>query len=101
MLQNELIKQIGVILSRVFRIVRFRRLSASFQINQDELIFVGERLNEVSPRIRAGAKAVDAEQRIALAVDFVMEFDRDRGPPLVRFLWGMLTQVNTNKVRGR
>src|SRR5260370_30344351 len=81
MLVNEFVNQVRVVLNRVVSAVVFRRFSAALQVDRDDLV-VGRQGravgNEIPPRVQAGAKAVDAQQRIAmlLTVNLVIHFDQ-------------------------
>src|SRR6266513_670967 len=81
MLLNEFVNQIRVVLNRVVIAVGFWRFSTALKVDRDDLVVGHERRavgNEIPPRIQAGAKAVDAQERRAVfsAVNLVIHFDQ-------------------------
>src|SRR5882672_1507283 len=99
MLLNEFVNQIRVVLNRVVIAVGFWRFSTALKVDRNDLVVGHERRavgNEIPPRIQAGAKAVDAQQRIAmlLTVNLVIHFDQTtHGKLLCGTLRGMAQSV--------
>src|SRR6266446_9808071 len=99
MLLNEFVNQIRVVLNRVVIAVGFWRFSTALKVDRNDLVVGHERRavgNEIPPRIQAGAKAVDAQERRAVfsAVNLVIHFDQAaHGKLLCRTLRGMAQSV--------